>query len=71
MTEIKGGSDLGANVETVARPAGDRWLLTATSISPATPARTWRWWPRGPKARRKASAAWLCSCCQSAAKMAN
>jgi alkylation response protein AidB-like acyl-CoA dehydrogenase len=28
MTEIKGGSDLGANVETVARPAGDRWLLT-------------------------------------------
>ena len=28
MTEIKGGSDLGANVETVAHPAGDRWLLT-------------------------------------------
>jgi alkylation response protein AidB-like acyl-CoA dehydrogenase len=28
MTEIKGGSDLGANVETVARRAGDRWLLT-------------------------------------------
>ena len=28
MTEIKGGSDLGANVETVARPAGDRWHLT-------------------------------------------
>jgi alkylation response protein AidB-like acyl-CoA dehydrogenase len=28
MTEIKGGSDLGAAVETVARPAGDRWLLT-------------------------------------------
>jgi acyl-CoA dehydrogenase len=28
MTEIKGGSDLGANVETVARPAGDRWQLT-------------------------------------------
>ncbi len=28
MTEIKGGSDLGANVETVARPAGGRWLLT-------------------------------------------
>lgn len=28
MTEIRGGSDLGANVETVARPAGDRWLLT-------------------------------------------
>ncbi len=28
MTEIKGGSDLGANVETVAVPAGDRWLLT-------------------------------------------
>jgi alkylation response protein AidB-like acyl-CoA dehydrogenase len=28
MTEIKGGSDLGANVETVAKPAGDRWLLT-------------------------------------------
>src|SRR5262249_19086982 len=28
MTEIKGGSDLGANVETVARPAGDHWLLT-------------------------------------------
>lgn len=28
MTEIKGGSDLGANVETVAMPAGDRWLLT-------------------------------------------
>ena len=27
MTEIKGGSDLGANVETVARSAGDRWLL--------------------------------------------
>jgi len=27
MTEIKGGSDLGATVETVARPAGDRWLL--------------------------------------------
>ena len=23
MTEIKGGSDLGANVETIARPAGD------------------------------------------------
>ncbi len=28
MTEIKGGSDLGANVETVARPAAGRWLLT-------------------------------------------
>jgi acyl-CoA dehydrogenase len=28
MTEIKGGSDLGAAVETTARPAGDRWLLT-------------------------------------------
>jgi acyl-CoA dehydrogenase len=28
MTEIKGGSDLGASVETVARPVGDRWLLT-------------------------------------------
>src|SRR5277367_6654319 len=28
MTEIKGGSDLGAAVETVARPAGDSWLLT-------------------------------------------
>lgn len=28
MTEIQGGSDLGANVATVARPAGDRWLLT-------------------------------------------
>ncbi len=28
MTEAKGGSDLGAAVETVARPLGDRWLLT-------------------------------------------
>jgi alkylation response protein AidB-like acyl-CoA dehydrogenase len=28
MTEIKGGSDLGAAVQTVARPAGDCWLLT-------------------------------------------
>ncbi len=28
MTEIKGGSDLGAAVETIARPAGDGWLLT-------------------------------------------
>jgi len=29
MTEIKGGSDLGTAVETIARPAGDdRWLLT-------------------------------------------
>jgi acyl-CoA dehydrogenase len=28
MTEIKGGSDLGANVETVAKPSSDRWLLT-------------------------------------------
>lgn len=28
MTEVKGGSDLGANVETVARQEGDRWLLT-------------------------------------------
>ena len=28
MTEIKGGSDLGSNVETIARPLGDRWLLT-------------------------------------------
>jgi len=27
MTEIKGGSDLGANVETDARPDGDHWLL--------------------------------------------
>lgn len=27
MTEIKGGSDLGANVETLARNAGDRWIL--------------------------------------------
>lgn len=27
MTEIKGGSDLGANVETVACNAGDRWIL--------------------------------------------
>ena len=28
MTEVKGGSDLGANVETMARNAGDHWLLT-------------------------------------------
>lgn len=28
MTEIKGGSDLGATVETIARPAGNQWLLT-------------------------------------------
>jgi acyl-CoA dehydrogenase len=28
MTEIRGGSDLGSNVETVARPAGERWLLS-------------------------------------------
>src|ERR1700722_3540821 len=28
MTEIKGGSDLGAAVETMARPAGDCWRLT-------------------------------------------
>jgi len=28
MTEIKGGSDLGANVETVAVPQGDVWRLT-------------------------------------------
>src|SRR5580692_6524560 len=28
MTEIKGGSDLGAAVETVARQAGDGWLLS-------------------------------------------
>jgi acyl-CoA dehydrogenase len=28
MTEVKGGSDLGAAVETVARPAGDVWRLT-------------------------------------------
>jgi len=28
MTEIKGGSDLGSNVDTIARPSGDRWLLT-------------------------------------------
>ena len=28
MTEIKGGSDLGSNVETVAVPQGDAWRLT-------------------------------------------
>ena len=28
MTEIEGGSDLGAGVKTIARPSGDRWLLT-------------------------------------------
>jgi acyl-CoA dehydrogenase len=28
MTEIKGGSDLGANVETTARPHGSAWQLT-------------------------------------------
>jgi alkylation response protein AidB-like acyl-CoA dehydrogenase len=28
MTEIKGGSDLGAAVETIARPSGDCWRLT-------------------------------------------
>jgi acyl-CoA dehydrogenase len=28
MTEIEGGSDLGAAVKTIARPAGDHWLLT-------------------------------------------
>ncbi len=28
MTEIRGGSDLGANVETTARQDGSRWLLT-------------------------------------------
>jgi acyl-CoA dehydrogenase len=26
--EVKGGSDLEAAVETIAQPAGDRWLLT-------------------------------------------
>jgi acyl-CoA dehydrogenase len=28
MTEIRGGSDLGATVETIARPLGKQWLLT-------------------------------------------
>src|SRR5246127_3870985 len=28
MTEIEGGSDLGAGVKTIARPAADGWLLT-------------------------------------------
>src|SRR5258708_6221830 len=28
MTEIKGGSDLGGAVETIARPAGDAWRLS-------------------------------------------
>jgi acyl-CoA dehydrogenase len=28
MTEIKGGSDLGATVETIARASGSQWLLT-------------------------------------------
>ncbi|MGA8224248.1 MAG: acyl-CoA dehydrogenase family protein [Candidatus Acidiferrales bacterium] len=28
MTEIEGGSDLGARVKTIARPAADGWLLT-------------------------------------------
>jgi len=28
MTEARGGSDLGAAVETIARPEGDHWLLT-------------------------------------------
>src|SRR5258708_22938609 len=28
MTEIKGGSDLGAAIETIARPTGDCWRLT-------------------------------------------
>lgn len=28
MTEVKGGSDLGASVETAARPDGERWRLT-------------------------------------------
>ena len=28
FTEIKGGSDLGANVDTVARRVGDKWLLS-------------------------------------------
>lgn len=28
MTEIRGGSDLGGNVETAARPRGRKWLLT-------------------------------------------
>jgi acyl-CoA dehydrogenase len=28
MTEVKGGSDLGAAVETIAQPARDHWLLT-------------------------------------------
>ncbi len=28
MTEVKGGSDLGAAVETLAQPAGGRWVLT-------------------------------------------
>ncbi len=28
MTEIKGGSDLGASVDTIARSAGEAWLLT-------------------------------------------
>lgn len=28
MTEARGGSDLGANVETIARPVGEKWQLT-------------------------------------------
>ncbi|MCS7197364.1 MAG: acyl-CoA dehydrogenase family protein [Candidatus Bipolaricaulota bacterium] len=28
MTEVKGGSDLGVAVETIAKPSGDHWLLT-------------------------------------------
>jgi alkylation response protein AidB-like acyl-CoA dehydrogenase len=28
MTEVKGGSDLGATVETIAKPTGDHWRLT-------------------------------------------
>jgi len=70
MTEIRGGSDLGATVETIARPAANHWSLTGDKYLPATPSRSWRLWRHGPKALRRMCADWRCTSFHAVAMMA-
>jgi acyl-CoA dehydrogenase len=50
MTEIKGGSDLGAAIETIAQRDGSKWRLSGDKYFAAP---SWRWSRRGARGHRR------------------
>ena len=70
MTEIDGGSDLGASVKTIARSAGDCWLLTGDKYFASNAGAELAVVAARPEEPRRACAASLSSWCRAIAETA-